>query len=191
MPAGAALRALPGAGIILAGRLQQPGRPGVRMVGLMRTASTKTYSAKAGEVAKRWLLVDAQGMVFGRLAADVAAVLRGKHRPTFTPHTDTGDHVIVVNAAGLVLTGQKAARTMRYRHSGYPGGFKTEAYGALLVRSPARALREAVRGMLPHGSLGRAMLRKLKVYSGADHPHQAQGPVPYQLPHARMIGGKS
>lgn len=156
----------------------------------MRTRSTKTYSAKPREVEKRWLVVDAQGMVLGRLAADVAAALRGKHKATFTPHVDTGDHVIVINAAGLALTGQKAARTMRYRHSGYPGGLKTEPYGALLQRNPARALREAVRGMLPHGPLGRAMLRKLKVYGGPEHPHQAQGPVPYQLPHARVIGGK-
>jgi large subunit ribosomal protein L13 len=161
------------------------------MIALMRTASTKTYSAKPREVKKRWLVVDAQGLVLGRLAADVAAALRGKHKATFTPHIDTGDHVIVINAAGLALTGRKAARTMRYRHSGYPGGFKEEPYGALLQRNPARALREAVRGMLPHNPLGRAMLRKLKVYPGPDHPHQAQGPVPYQLPHARVIGGKS
>jgi large subunit ribosomal protein L13 len=153
----------------------------------MRTASTKTYSAKPREVKKRWLVVDAQGLVLGRLAADVAAALRGKHKATFTPHIDTGDHVIVINAAGLALTGRKAARTMRYRHSGYPGGFKAEPYGALLRRNPALALREAVRGMLPHGPLGRAMLRKLKVYSGPDHPHQAQGPVPYHPPHARAI----
>jgi len=157
----------------------------------MRTESTKTYSAKPGEVEKRWLLIDGQGMVLGRLAADVAAVLRGKHKASFTRHIDTGDHVIVINAAGLVLTGQKATRTMRYRHSGYPGGFKSEAYGALLQRNPVRALKECVRGMLPHSPLGRVMLRKLKAYAGAEHPHQAQGPVPYEPPHARVIGGKS
>lgn len=155
----------------------------------MRIAATKTYSAKPQEIKRRWLVVDAEGLVLGRLAADVAAILRGKHRATFTPHIDTGDHVIVINAAGLALTGQKAARTMRYRHSGYPGGLKAEPYGALLQRNPARALREAVRGMLPHGPLGRAMLRKLKVYAGPEHPHQPQQPVPYQLPHARVTRG--
>jgi len=152
----------------------------------MRTASTSTYSAKPKEVQRRWLLVDGDGMVLGRLAADIAAVLRGKHKATFTRHIDTGDHVVVINAAGLVLTGQKAAKTMRYRHSGYPGGFREEPYGALLARDPARALRAAIRGMLPHGALGRDMLRKLKVYASADHPHQAQGPVPYAPPHARV-----
>ncbi len=157
----------------------------------MRTESTKTFSAKPAEVKRRWLLIDAQGMVLGRLAADVAAVLRGKHKPTYTPHVDTGDHVIIVNAAGLVLTGQKAAKTMRYRHSGYPGGLKTEPYGALLERHPDRAVMACVRGMLPHGVLGRAMLRKLQVYAGSEHPHEAQSPVPYTPPHARVIGGKS
>jgi large subunit ribosomal protein L13 len=157
----------------------------------MRTESTKTYSAKPAEVERQWLLIDAQGMVLGRLAADIAAVLRGKHKATYTPHVDTGDHVIVVNAAGLVLTGQKAAKTMRYRHSGYPGGLKAEPYGALLQRKPEQAVKECVRGMLPHGALGRAMLRKLQVYAGSEHPHQAQGPVPYDPPHARVIGGKS
>jgi large subunit ribosomal protein L13 len=157
----------------------------------MRTESTKTYSAKPAEVKRRWLLIDAQGMVLGRLAADVAAVLRGKHKATYTPHVDTGDHVIIINAAGLVLTGQKAAKTMRYRHSGYPGGLKSEPYGVLLQRKPERAVKECVRGMLPHGTLGRAMLRKLQVYPGSEHPHQAQGPVPYEPPHARIVGGKS
>ena len=153
----------------------------------MRTKQTKTYSAKPHEVESRWLLIDAQNMVLGRLAADIAAVLRGKHKPQFTPHIDTGDHVVVVNAAGLVLTGSKAEKTMRYRHSGYPGGIKSETYGALLQRDPVRALKQAVRGMLPAGVLGRAMLRKLKVYVGNDHPHQAQGPVPFDPPRARVI----
>ena len=151
----------------------------------MRTISKRTYSAKPAEVERRWLLIDAQGMVVGRLAADVAAVLRGKHKATFTRHVDTGDHVVVVNAAGLVLTGSKAAKTMRYRHSGYPGGLKVEPYGNLLKKDPGRAFRVAVKGMLPHTPLGRDMLKKLKVYAGSDHPHEAQGPVPYQPPHAR------
>jgi large subunit ribosomal protein L13 len=125
-------------------------------------------------------------MVLGRLAADIAAVLRGKHRPDFTPHVDTGDHVVVINAAGLVLTGSKAQKTMRYRHSGWPGGIKAESYGAFLERNPARALREAVRGMLPHNPLGRRMLRKLKVYADGKHPHEAQRPVRYDPPHAAI-----
>ncbi|UCC68733.1 MAG: 50S ribosomal protein L13 [Armatimonadota bacterium] len=150
----------------------------------MRTQQNKTYSAKPGEVENRWLLIDAKGQAVGRLAADVAALLRGKHKTDFTPHVDTGDHVVVTNAAHLVLTGNKADRTMRHRHSGYPGGLKSEPYGALFQSDPARAFRAAVRGMLPHTSLGRKMLRKLKVYAEADHPHQAQQPVPYEPPHA-------
>jgi large subunit ribosomal protein L13 len=149
-----------------------------------RAKKDRTYSAKPGETEVRWLLIDAQGRVFGRLAADVAAVLRGKHKPTFTPHVDTGDHVVVVNARGLVLTGDKEQKTTRYRHSGFPGGLKSEPFGELLRRDPARALRVAVRGMLPHNALGSKMLRKLKVYAGSEHPHQAQQPVPYNPPHA-------
>jgi len=148
----------------------------------MRSKATRTYSAKPREVSRRWLLIDAQGKVLGRLAADVAAILRGKHKPSYTPHVDTGDHVVVVNAAGLVLTGGKAQKTMRYRHTGYPGGLKAEPYGVLLKRDPARAFRAAVRGMLPHTTLGRQMLRKLKVYAGGEHPHGAQGPAPYPAP---------
>ena len=151
----------------------------------MRSKATKTYSAKAREVSRQWLLVDAQGQVLGRLAADVAALLRGKHKPSYTPHVDTGDHVVVINAAGLVLTGGKAERTMRYRHTGYPGGLKAEPYGVLLKRDPARAFRVAVRGMLPHNTLGRQMLRKLKVYARSEHRHGAQGPKPYRPPSAR------
>ena len=150
----------------------------------MRTKNTRTYSAKPREVPRRWLLIDAQGQVLGRLAADVAGLLRGKHKPIFTPHVDTGDHIVIINAAGLVLTGAKAKRTMRYRHSGWPGGFKSEPYGALLERNPARAFRAAVRGMLPHTPLGRQMLRKLKVCSGPEHPHQAQQPIPYRPSHS-------
>ena len=150
----------------------------------MRTKANRTYSAKPGEVEQRWLVVDAQGQVLGRLAADMAAILRGKHRATFTPHVDTGDHVVVVNAAGLVLTGGKAERTIRYRHTGYIGHLKQEPYGAFLRRDPAKAFRAAVRGMLPHTVLGRQMLRKLKVYAGPEHPHQAQNPAPLP-PHGR------
>jgi large subunit ribosomal protein L13 len=151
----------------------------------MRSQQAKTYSAKPAEVQRRWLVVDAKGQPVGRLAADVAALLRGKHKPTFTPHVDTGDHVVVINAADLVLTGNKAEREMRHRHSGYPGGLKSEPYGALFQSNPERAFRLVVRGMLPHNVLGRQMLRKLKVYAGPDHPHQAQQPVAYDPPHAR------
>src|SRR5512141_1464895 len=146
----------------------------------MRTKAKGTYSAKPGELVREWYLVDGRGQTVGRIAADVAAILRGKHKPTYTPHVDTGDHVVVVNAAELVLTGNKAQTTMRYRHSGYPGGLKTEPYGDLFVKDPERAFRVAVRGMLPHGVLGRQMLRKLKVYAGPEHPHQAQGVKPYR-----------
>ena len=141
----------------------------------------KTYFAKAGEVERQWLLVDAEGKVFGRLAARVAALLRGKHKPTFTPHVDTGDHVVVINAGKLKLTGGKAQKKLRYRHSGYPGGLRSDPYGALLQRDPGRALRLAVKGMLPHNDLGRLMLRKLKVYPGPAHPHQAQRPLACDL----------
>ena len=151
----------------------------------MRTKAKQTYAAKSGEVQREWLLIDAQGQVVGRLAADVASILRGKHKPTYTPHADAGDHVVVVNAAGLVLTGNKASTTMRYRHSGYPGGLKAEPYGELFAKDPERAFRIAVRGMLPHGVLGRQMLRKLKVYAGPDHPHQAQGVKPYRTQHTK------
>jgi len=151
----------------------------------MNSKAKKTHSAKPGEISSHWLVIDGQGQVLGRLAADVAAVLRGKHKPVFTPHVDTGDHVVVINAAGLVLTGNKARNTIRYRHSGHPGGLKEEPYGAFLKRDPARAFRAAVRGMLPHNVLGRKLLRKLKVYAGSQHPHRAQGAVPYQAPSAK------
>lgn len=153
----------------------------------MRTQKTRTYSAKPGETKNHWRLIDAQGQVVGRLAADVAAVLRGKHKPEYTPHVDTGDFVVVINTAGLVLTGSKAEKTTRYRHSGYPGGLKSEPYGDLFQKDPERAFRAAVRGMLPHTVLGRQMLRKLKVYAGGDHPHEAQQPIPYEPPHARKV----
>lgn len=139
----------------------------------------KTYVAKPAEVKRRWLLIDAEGQVLGRLAAQVAAILRGKHRPTYTPHVDTGDYVVIVNAAKVLLTGQKAAKKMRYRHSGYIGGLKVEPYGKFLARRPEEAFREAVRGMLPHNPLGRRMLTKLKAFAGPQHNLQAQRPQPY------------
>ncbi len=152
---------------------------------MMRTKAKRTFSAKPAEVTRQWLLVDAKGLTFGRVAADVAMLLRGKHKPTFTPHVDTGDHVVIVNAAEMVLTGTKAAKTMHYHHSGYPGGLKTQSLGDWFKKDPERAFREAVRGMLPHGVLGRQMARKLKVHLGPEHPHQAQGVVPFTLPHVK------
>lgn len=139
---------------------------------------TKTYMAKPGEVERRWLLIDASGRPLGRIATEVARILRGKHRPFFTPHVDTGEHVIVVNADKVVLTGNKASERV-YRHSGYPGGLKSETRGAMLEKKPEKLLMRAVKGMLPHNSLGRAQLKKLRVYRGASHPHEAQKPQAY------------
>ncbi|MGB0679483.1 MAG: 50S ribosomal protein L13 [Polyangiales bacterium] len=138
--------------------------------------SKSTVSAKAAEIERRWYVVDAANVPLGRLASKVAHVLRGKHRPAFTPHTDTGDFVVVVNADKIKLTGNKLRGKFYYRHSGIPGGFKAEAYGDLLARRPDFVIEKAVRGMLPKNSLGRQMARKLKVYAGAEHPHQAQEP---------------
>jgi large subunit ribosomal protein L13 len=138
--------------------------------------SVKTFSAKAHEVDREWLVVDATDQALGRLASNVAQVLRGKHKPIYTPHVDTGDFVIVVNCSKIVLTGNKATDKMRVRHSGYPGGLKSTPYGKLLATRPDFVVREAVRGMLPKGSLGRQMLTKLKVYPGPDHKHEAQKP---------------
>lgn len=136
----------------------------------------KTYHAKPGEVAQEWLLVDATDMVLGRLASEVAMILRGKRKPQYTPHVDTGDYVIVVNASKIRLTGNKLADKKSYRHSGYPGGLKEVPISRTLATRPHRVVERAVKGMLPKNTLGRAMGKKLKVYAGADHPHQAQNP---------------
>jgi len=140
-----------------------------------------TYTPKAKEITREWFEVDAQGAVLGRLAAQVAAVLRGKHKAIFTPNADTGDHVVVVNASGLVMTSGKAQKQLHYRHSGYPGGLRARSYAELLSSSPEETLRRAVKGMLPKGPLGRSMIRKLKVYAGPVHPHAAQQPKPLAL----------
>jgi len=140
---------------------------------------TRTYTPKAGEVTRQWLVIDATDVVLGRLASHAAALLRGKHKPTFASHLDTGDFVIIVNADKVALTGQKLQKKLAYRHSGYPGGLKSVSYEELLERNPVRAVEKAVRGMLPKNSLGRAQLSKLKVYAGAEHPHAAQQPTPY------------
>ncbi len=147
----------------------------------------RTYSPKAAEIIRAWHVVDAEGMVLGRLSTEVASILRGKHKPTYAPHIDTGDHVIVVNAAGIVLTAGKATRKIAYRHSGYPGGLKAERYSDMLDTKPEEVVRRAIRGMLPRTRLGRQQLAKLKVYPGPEHPHEAQQPQPLDLPGARRI----
>ena len=145
----------------------------------------RTYSPKASEITRDWHVIDAEGLVLGRLATEVARVLRGKHKPTFTPHLDTGDHVIVINADKVVLTSNKADKQLVHRHSGYPGGLRTQTYGDLLAKKPEEGVRRAVRGMLPKNRLGRQMLTKLQVYAGPFHPHAAQKPVPLELADAR------
>ncbi|MGM7668930.1 50S ribosomal protein L13 [Microbacterium sp. A93] len=142
---------------------------------------TRTYTPKAGEIQRDWVIIDANDVVLGRLASHAAALLRGKHKPTFTNHLDSGDFVIIVNADKVALTGQKLQKKMAYRHSGYPGGLKKVSYEELLEKNPIRAVEKAIRGMLPKNSLGRAQLTKLKVYVGAEHPHAAQQPTTYTL----------
>ncbi len=142
---------------------------------------TRTYTPKADEIQRDWVVIDATDVVLGRLASHTAALLRGKHKPTFAPHMDSGDFVIILNADKVALTGQKAAQKKAYRHSGYPGGLKATTYSELLEKNPIRAVEKAVRGMLPKNSIGRAQLRKLKVYTGSEHPHAAQQPKQYTL----------
>jgi large subunit ribosomal protein L13 len=141
----------------------------------------KTYSPKPRDIERRWYVIDASGAVLGRLSTEVAAILRGKHKPIFAPHMDTGDHVIVVNAKDVRLTGNKEQTKVAYRHSGHPGGITATRYGKLLAEKPAYAIEKAVRGMLPKNRLGRAMVRKLQVYAGPEHPHRAQKPQPLRL----------
>jgi large subunit ribosomal protein L13 len=142
---------------------------------------TRTYSPKASEITHDWVVIDATDVVLGRLASHAAALLRGKHKATFAPHLDSGDFVIIVNADKVVLTGSKNEKKMAYRHSGYPGGLTATSYSELLEKQPARTVEKAIRGMLPKNSLGRAQIKKLKVYAGAEHPHAAQQPKPYTL----------
>jgi len=136
----------------------------------------KTFMANAATIERKWYVVDAEGKTLGRLAAEVAKVLRGKHKPTFTPHVDTGDHVIIINAAKVVLTGNKLVQKTYFRHSGYPGGTTFTPAGKMLAEKPERVVELAVRGMLPKNKLGRQTYRKLQVYRGAEHPHAAQLP---------------
>jgi large subunit ribosomal protein L13 len=148
----------------------------------------RTYSPKASEVTRAWHVIDAEDLILGRVCTETARILRGKHKPIFAPHMDTGDHVIIVNASKIVLTSGKAEAKNVYRYSGYPGGLKQETYSNLLARKPADAVRNSVRGMLPKGPLGRQMLTKLKVYAGPEHPHGAQNPQKLELAAARARG---
>ena len=139
----------------------------------------RTYSPKAGEVTRTWHVIDAEDVVLGRLASQAASLLRGKHKTTFAPHIDTGDFVVIINADKVALTGAKLRDKIDYRHSGYPGGLRATSYADLLEQNPRRAVEKAVKGMLPHNKLGRQQLKKLKVYAGPEHPHQAQQPKPF------------
>ncbi len=141
----------------------------------------KTYMAKPGEVTREWYVVDASGKTLGRLATEIARILRGKHKPQYTPHVDVGDFVIVINAEKIAVTGRKLDQKRYYRHSGYPGGLRSITLRRLLEKHPERVIRLAVKGMLPKNRLGRRMLKKLKVYAGPEHPHQAQQPKPLDL----------
>lgn len=141
----------------------------------------KTYVVKPADISREWYVIDANGKTLGRLATEVAKLLHGKHKPIFTPHMDTGDFVIVVNADLIRVTGRKYTDKMYYRHSTYPGGFRSQSLGELMQDNPTRAIYFAVRGMLPKNRLGRQMIKKLKVYAGKDHPHQAQQPKPLEV----------
>lgn len=141
----------------------------------------RTYSPKPGDVNREWYVIDATDVVLGRLASQIAVLLRGKHKPTFAPHVDTGDFVIVINADKVALTGQKREQKMDYRHSGFPGGLRATSYVELLETNPRRAIEKAVKGMLPHNKLANAQIGKLKVYAGDTHPHAAQNPKPFEI----------
>ena len=141
----------------------------------------RTYSPKQGEIERQWHIIDASDVVLGRLATHTATLLRGKHKPTFAPHVDTGDFFVIINAGKVALTGNKRQTKIAYRHSGYPGGLKRIGYNELLETRPERAIELAVRGMLPKNKLGRQLLSKLKVYAGPEHPHSAQKPTPFEI----------
>jgi large subunit ribosomal protein L13 len=141
----------------------------------------RTYSPKAGEVTRAWHVIDAEDVVLGRLATQAATLLRGKHKPTYAPHVDTGDFVVIVNAEKVALTGNKRDQAFVYRHSGFPGGLRKKSFGDMLDTQPDRLLEKTIKGMLPHTRLGRAMASKLKVYAGPEHPHQAQRPQPFVM----------
>ncbi|MCB1672967.1 MAG: 50S ribosomal protein L13 [Gammaproteobacteria bacterium] len=141
----------------------------------------KTYSAKPGQVEQSWLLIDADGLTLGRMATAISARLRGKHKPEYTPHVDTGDYIVVINADKVQVTGNKATDKMYHEHSGFPGGLKTNSFAELQQKAPEKIIKLAVKGMLPRTPLGRAMFKKLKVYAGPEHPHSAQQPQPIEI----------
>jgi len=143
--------------------------------------TVRTFSPKAADIQQKWHVIDASDVILGRLASQAATLLRGKHKPIFAPHVDTGDFVIIVNASKVALSGNKLVDKLAYRHSGYPGGLRSIAYGDLMATHPEKAVIKAVRGMLPKTTLGRQQLRKLKVYAGPEHPHKAQMPVPFEI----------
>jgi len=150
-----------------------------------RVSAVRTYTPRASEIERTWYVVDAEGLTLGRMSTEVARVLRGKHKATFSPHIDTGDHVIIVNADKVVLTAGKADRKMVHHHTGYPGGIRSTTYATQLETKPADAVRRTVRGMMPKNRLGRQMLTKLKVYAGPEHPHTAQKPQALVIDAAR------
>ncbi|MFI0370280.1 50S ribosomal protein L13 [Actinomadura sp. KC06] len=147
----------------------------------------RTYTPKPADVQRQWYVIDATDVVLGRLASQVAQLLRGKHKPIFAPHLDTGDFVVIVNAEKVALSGNKLEQKRAYRHSGYPGGLRSVTYADLLAKHPERAVEKAIKGMLPKNSLGRKMFGKVKVYAGPDHPHQAQKPVPFEITQISQI----
>ncbi len=141
----------------------------------------RTYTPKPGDITRAWHVIDAEDIVLGRLASQAAQLLRGKHKPYYAPHLDTGDFVVIINAGKVAMTGNKAAQSRVHRHSGYPGGLTSTSYADVLATRPERIVEKAVKGMIPHNSLGRQVMSKLKVYAGPTHPHQAQSRVPYEL----------
>jgi large subunit ribosomal protein L13 len=147
----------------------------------VKVAFVRTYTPKPGEIERTWHVIDATDVVLGRLASQVAVLLRGKHKTTFAPHVDTGDFVIIINAEKVALTGAKKQQKMDFRHSGFPGGLSATSYSELLESNPRRAVEKAVKGMLPHNKLGRQQIKKLKVYAGSEHPHAAQSPQPFTI----------
>lgn len=147
----------------------------------------RTYTPKPADVQRQWYVIDATDVVLGRLASQVAQLLRGKHKPIYAPHLDTGDFVVIVNAGKVSLSGNKAEQKKAYRHSGYPGGLRSMTYTELLAKHPERAVEKAIKGMLPKNSLGRKMFGKVKVYAGPDHPHQAQKPTPFEITQISQI----
>jgi len=138
----------------------------------------KTFSLKPSQIERKWYLIDAQGRVLGRMATEIAKILRGKKKPTYSPHVDNGDHVVVINAEKVVVTGKKRQRKFYHHHTGYPGGLRSMTFAQVLARKPERILKHAVKGMLPHNRLGRQMIKKLRIYAGPEHPHQSAGSAP-------------